>query len=774
MLFNKGISRFSIVAIFISFFVNSRSHIKAIKTKQKMPSQLLSADAALVPSLRSPQARTPCGTATLINGVWVFADDTPSRHMGKESVSRNSKKRRYIFNPYRAAQVVLGNNLQKQKPKPSSPEITTNPDRTLQDGRLSDGKQQAMPHHDNDEAKRRLTRDERTTRGLTMGSADPTTNEGEQQQQEDDEEEDDDGVVETAFDNVLMETTPHNHHNNNPSAQVSSVAVHHEAGRGFVRVAQPSSFTQFVGARRDEDVRVAVPALPQQQQATHHPLLLRGPLDTHSTQPQQQQQQWQAYPVASHNHVTLLEPSAVTSTTTQLMHPHHQHQGEHSSAAMTAMAHTERSQQVLQQKAFLVRFKFSECLYSAPMVTAGGDEDDGHNNNNNNNNDSDSDREGGDKKSNNREGGATNVQRKKRCDPYAVGDLVVVEGDRGENIGVICEIGDCDDLDRLRRLPRLLRHCMNKDRKRYYHARRKDAVASRSAQQYARDLGLPMNILDAEFQIDLQKLTLYYRCYTTSKTAQTKAEVEGQVDFRQLQRSLYKLFRCRIWLVNWDSDPRLQELVQLQMAASGGGAASATAAPQSTASKSVPALFQQLEEAFRLQQTQPAPHGAASIPSTSTTTSSVRDVDWAPPHAPVHFPLQQQQPPRPAQYQQYQRQAQPMPPPHHQQQPQQQQQQQHSSHYHNQQPQQQQQHPTVGSFTVIGNPQQHRPAPFEQPQQPAPFRYAPQYHPQADQHQHQPQRQHHHHHQQNHQQHQYADPAHMATPAFFSALDKRY
>ncbi|MBZ4261859.1 hypothetical protein LAN14_25245, partial [Mycobacterium tuberculosis] len=83
----------------------------------------------------------------------------------------------------------------------------------------------------------------------------------------------------------------------------------------------------------------------------------------------------------------------------------------------------------------------------------------------------------------------------------------------------------------------ILRRALNKDRKKYYHARRKDALASKAAQQIAHEHGLSMHVLDAEFQADLGKLTIYYR-----------AVGDDNIEFKELQRGLYKQFRCRIWL----------------------------------------------------------------------------------------------------------------------------------------------------------------------------------------------------------------------------------
>jgi hypothetical protein len=126
----------------------------------------------------------------------------------------------------------------------------------------------------------------------------------------------------------------------------------------------------------------------------------------------------------------------------------------------------------------------------------------------------------------------------------AIGDLIVVQGDRGEDIGAVT--GDATAIYGVDPIPgkaHVLRRALNKDRKRYFAARRKETYAAGIATDLAKELQLNMVVLDCEFQADLQKLTVFYR-----------PTVEGLIDFRQLQRSLFKHFRCRIWLLNWDSE----------------------------------------------------------------------------------------------------------------------------------------------------------------------------------------------------------------------------
>lgn len=126
----------------------------------------------------------------------------------------------------------------------------------------------------------------------------------------------------------------------------------------------------------------------------------------------------------------------------------------------------------------------------------------------------------------------------------AVGDLIVVQGDRGEDIGIVTSDATFTfGTDPTPGKSHVLRRALNKDRKRYFAARRKETYAAGIATDLSKELKLNLVVLDCEFQADLQKLTVFYR-----------PTVEGLIDFRQLQRSLFKQFRCRIWLLNWDSE----------------------------------------------------------------------------------------------------------------------------------------------------------------------------------------------------------------------------
>jgi PSP1 C-terminal conserved region len=57
----------------------------------------------------------------------------------------------------------------------------------------------------------------------------------------------------------------------------------------------------------------------------------------------------------------------------------------------------------------------------------------------------------------------------------------------------------------------------------------------------ARQRGLPMNVVDAEYQFDRHKLTFFF-------------EAEGRVDFRELVRDLFSMYKTRIWMQQLDKN----------------------------------------------------------------------------------------------------------------------------------------------------------------------------------------------------------------------------
>ncbi len=121
------------------------------------------------------------------------------------------------------------------------------------------------------------------------------------------------------------------------------------------------------------------------------------------------------------------------------------------------------------------------------------------------------------------------------------GCYVKVEADRGEDLGVIASI-----------LPNvqgtlhsgMKRECITRRATKEEIALLKDKLADEAkvlelCRVQARQRLLPMEIIDAEYQFDRNKLTFFFRA-------------EGRVDFRELVRDLFSIYKTRIWMQQVD------------------------------------------------------------------------------------------------------------------------------------------------------------------------------------------------------------------------------
>ena len=126
----------------------------------------------------------------------------------------------------------------------------------------------------------------------------------------------------------------------------------------------------------------------------------------------------------------------------------------------------------------------------------------------------------------------------------AVGAAVVVEVDRGEDLGRIHATGELAT-KRFAGVPhgaivgqasrKVLRVAGAEEIKREAELRAEDEIARRKAMERVRAHGLVMKLTDAEWQWDRKKLTIYF-------------SAEKRVDFRALVRELATMFRTRIEL----------------------------------------------------------------------------------------------------------------------------------------------------------------------------------------------------------------------------------
>lgn len=156
-----------------------------------------------------------------------------------------------------------------------------------------------------------------------------------------------------------------------------------------------------------------------------------------------------------------------------------------------------------------------------------------------------------------------------------VGDLVIVEADRGEDLGKVTveisveklkqlmmpgsEVHNKNDKDSDILTPelaalvhskeivpkRIHRLAQNGDLKLLQAKAQEEAIAMVRCQSRIRQKKLPMEVVDAEYQWDRNKLTFYF-C------------ADRRIDFRELVRDLFRIYKTRIWMCAVDkSSPRM-------------------------------------------------------------------------------------------------------------------------------------------------------------------------------------------------------------------------
>jgi hypothetical protein len=134
------------------------------------------------------------------------------------------------------------------------------------------------------------------------------------------------------------------------------------------------------------------------------------------------------------------------------------------------------------------------------------------------------------------------------------GQYVIVDGDRGQDCGLVvctmrcendgtvklqCMDGSAVDVTKIKlENGRVLRPA---DPTEIHTLHNEMATLERQALQLCRsrsaELGLPIEVVDCEFQFDRKKVSFYF-------------ESNDAVDFRLLVRDLYKVFGARIWMEN--------------------------------------------------------------------------------------------------------------------------------------------------------------------------------------------------------------------------------
>lgn len=140
-----------------------------------------------------------------------------------------------------------------------------------------------------------------------------------------------------------------------------------------------------------------------------------------------------------------------------------------------------------------------------------------------------------------------------------IGTYVKVEADRGEDLGIVVgklpaekystfsgrssftagmgppPVGSPADLKRIMRL------ATHDEVSLLGLKREEEEELLKICRAKVRQRGLPMNVVDAEYQFDRHKLTFFF-------------EAMGRVDFRELVRDLFSMYKTRIWMQQLDKN----------------------------------------------------------------------------------------------------------------------------------------------------------------------------------------------------------------------------
>lgn len=139
-----------------------------------------------------------------------------------------------------------------------------------------------------------------------------------------------------------------------------------------------------------------------------------------------------------------------------------------------------------------------------------------------------------------------------------IGTFVKVEADRGEDLGIVLSRVPAEKFNLNSRLGRygnsdpLMSNSLPEMKKILSVATNEEITLLRIKQEEEDELlkicrgkteqrGLPMNVVDAEYQFDRHKLTFFF-------------EAEGRIDFRELVRELFSIYKTRIWMQQIDKN----------------------------------------------------------------------------------------------------------------------------------------------------------------------------------------------------------------------------
>nr|CCC92944.1 unnamed protein product [Trypanosoma congolense IL3000] len=129
--------------------------------------------------------------------------------------------------------------------------------------------------------------------------------------------------------------------------------------------------------------------------------------------------------------------------------------------------------------------------------------------------------------------------------PFAiqVGEMVVTEGDRGEDLGLVRLVTSLSSLPSHVGM-RVLRIATPRDVEQHRVNSERETEALRKMRSLAQQVKCPAYIKDVMYQLDGRKIT----CIIVRN-------VRTFIDFRRLQRVAFDVFRCRLWFAYLDEIP---------------------------------------------------------------------------------------------------------------------------------------------------------------------------------------------------------------------------
>ncbi len=117
--------------------------------------------------------------------------------------------------------------------------------------------------------------------------------------------------------------------------------------------------------------------------------------------------------------------------------------------------------------------------------------------------------------------------------PIREGDPMIVESDRGEDLG-IAYINPAKDIPvKADRTEQVLRKANQREIAQYNENRIRDQIAFKFCQRRICDLNLPMKLIDVEYRLDRKKIIFYFTA-------------DDRIDFRELVKILAAEYKTRI------------------------------------------------------------------------------------------------------------------------------------------------------------------------------------------------------------------------------------